>query len=172
MLEREGGESEEEPDSSSDHTASKDSFETCYESIFADLTPESLPEFVNVRELLSDIESELGEQACQELQIDPLVANCELPEEVNVRELLAEIQEELDEPYFDKFFSTCNEDSSGESQLKRYHNNQASTSNADIVTSEEEEGTSFRVSPRNDNEAAETSSTFGLFSTITRSQPS
>jgi hypothetical protein len=139
MLQREGGESEEELDSSSDHTASKDSFETCYESIFADLTPESLPEFVNVRELLSDIESELGEQACQ---FDPLVANCELPEEVNVRELLAEIQEELDEPYFDKFFSTCNEDSSGASQLKRYDNNQATTSNADIVTSEEEEGTS------------------------------
>ncbi|CAK9871404.1 unnamed protein product [Sphagnum jensenii] len=169
MLQREGGESEEEQDSSSDHTASKDSFETCYESIFADLTPESLPEFVNVRELLSDIESELGEQACQ---FDPLVANCELPEEVNVRELLAEIQEELDEPYFDKFFSTCNEDSSVASQLKRYHNDQATTSNADIVTSEEEEGTSFRVSPRNDDKAADTSSTFGLFSTITRSQPS
>jgi hypothetical protein len=151
MLQREGGESEEELDSSSDHTASKDSFETCYESIFADLTPESLPEFVNVRELLSDIESELGEQACQ---FDPLVANCELPEEVNVRELLAEIQEELDEPYFDKFFS--NEDSSGASQLKRYHNNQATTSNADI-DSEEEEGTSFRVSPRNDDKAADTS---------------
>lgn len=153
MLQREGGESEEELDSSSDHTASKDSFETCYESIFADLTPESLPEFVNVRELLSDIESELGEQACQ---FDPLVANCELPEEVNVRELLAEIQEELDEPYFDKFFSTCNEDSSGASQLKRYDNNQATTSNADI-DSEEEEGTSFRVSPRNDDKAADTS---------------
>ncbi|CAK9268712.1 unnamed protein product [Sphagnum jensenii] len=138
MLQREGGESEEELNSSSDHTASKDSFETCYESIFADLTPESLPEFVNVRELLSDIESELGEQTCQ---FDPLMANCELPEEVNVRELLAEIQEELDEPYFDKFFSTCNEDSSGASQLKRDHNNQATTSNVDIVTSEEEEGT-------------------------------
>jgi hypothetical protein len=138
MLQREGGESEEELDSSSDHTASKDSFETCYESIFADLTPESLPEFVNVRELLSDIESELGEQTCQ---FDPLMANCELPEEVNVRELLAEIQEELDEPYFDKFFSTCNEDSSGASQLKRDHNNQATTSNVDIGTSEEEEGT-------------------------------
>jgi hypothetical protein len=138
MLQREGGESEEELNSSSDHTASKDSFETCYESIFADLTPESLPEFVNVRELLSDIESELGEQTCQ---FDPLMANCELPEEVNVRELLAEIQEELDEPYFDKFFSTCNEDSSGASQLKRDHNNQATTSNVDIVMSEEEEGT-------------------------------
>ncbi|CAK9217898.1 unnamed protein product [Sphagnum troendelagicum] len=138
MLQREGGESEEELNSSSDHTASKDSFETCYESIFADLTPESLPEFVNVRELLSDIESELGEQTCQ---FDPLMANCELPEEVNVRELLAEIQEELDEPYFDKFFSTCNEDSSGASQLKRDHNNQATTSNVDIGTSEEEEGT-------------------------------
>jgi hypothetical protein len=171
MLQREGGESEEELDSSSDHTASKDSFETCYESIFADLTPESLPEFVNVRELLSDVESELGEQACQ-LQFDPLVANCELPEEVNVRELLAEIQEELDEPYFDKFFNTCDEDSSGASQLKRHHNNQASTSNADIVTSEEEEGTSSRASPRNDNKAADTSSTFELFSSITRSQPS
>lgn len=71
--------------------------------LFSNLSPDSLPEWASVAEVLSAIEEELGEDARNELE--EMLEGRELPDRVNVRELLAEIQEELGEPYFDHFLN-------------------------------------------------------------------
>ncbi len=147
MLENEGEEDEEEEVSSKQEEESV--FETCdEESVFSDLTAEKegeslLPEWVNVAELLTDIESHLGQQAHQQLQ--SMLTNCALiPEQVNVRELLSEIQEELDRPYFHNLLLKCyNQQVSGMVPPKKRRNNIPTSSPSpaaaaparDIVTS-------------------------------------
>lgn len=76
--------------------------------VFADLSPDSLPEWTSVPELLCTIETELGDEARQ--QLEQLLEGRDLPDRVNVRELLSEIQEELGEPYFDHFLDGDQDD--------------------------------------------------------------
>lgn len=71
--------------------------------LFSNLSPDSLPEWASVAEVLEAIEDELGEDARNELE--EMLEGRELPDRVNVRELLGEIQEELGEPYFDHFLN-------------------------------------------------------------------
>lgn len=70
-------------------------------ALFANLSPDALPAYASVAEVLSSIEDELGEEARNELEA--MLNGHELPDTVNVRELLREIQEQLGEPYFEKF---------------------------------------------------------------------
>lgn len=76
--------------------------------VFADLSPDSLPEWTSLPELLYTIETELGDEARQ--QLEQLLEGRDLPDRVNVRELLSEIQEELGEPYFDHFLDGDQDD--------------------------------------------------------------
>ena len=69
--------------------------------LFANLSPDALPEWASVAEVLSCIEEELGEEARSELE--GMLNGHELPDKVKVRDLLGEIQEQLGEPYFEQF---------------------------------------------------------------------
>lgn len=73
--------------------------------LFSNLSPDSLPEWASVAEVLAAIEDELGEDARTELE--EMLDGRDLPDRVNVRELLEEIQEELGEPYFDHFLNAA-----------------------------------------------------------------
>lgn len=69
--------------------------------LFANLPPDSLPEWASVEEVLSSIEAELGEDA--RIELESMLDGHDLPDRVNVRELLSDIQDELGEPYFEQF---------------------------------------------------------------------
>jgi len=73
--------------------------------LFSNLSPDSLPEWASVAEVLAAIEDELGEDA--RIELEEMLDGRELPDRVNVRELLGEIQEELGEPYFDHFLNAA-----------------------------------------------------------------
>jgi len=78
--------------------------------VFEDLSPNHLPEWTNVRELLAAIEDQLGRQVRDQIE-DALDRDPD--ETINVRELLADIQNELGGSYFD----TLLQDEEGESGL-------------------------------------------------------
>lgn len=68
---------------------------------FADLSPEDLPEWASVPELVTAIAEQLGDEAGETFA--EMLENLEIPERVNVRELLEEIEDLLGNHHFDNF---------------------------------------------------------------------
>lgn len=68
---------------------------------FAALSPEDLPEWASVPDLINAIAEQLGDQAGETFA--QMLENLELPDLVNVRELLEEIEDLLGDHHFDHF---------------------------------------------------------------------
>lgn len=79
------------------------------DGLFEDLSLDHLPEWTNLRELLSAIEEQLGRQV--RLHIEETLEERDPNEVINVRELLSDIQDELGSTYFDSIL----QDEDGES---------------------------------------------------------
>lgn len=79
------------------------------DNLFEDLSLDRLPEWTNLRELLSAIEEQLGMQVRR--QIEATLEERDPNEVINVRELLSDIQDELGSTYFDSIL----QDEDGES---------------------------------------------------------
>jgi hypothetical protein len=79
------------------------------DNLFEDLSLDHLPEWTNLRELLSAIEEQLGRQV--RLHIEETLEERDPNEVINVRELLSDIQDELGSTYFDSIL----QDEDGES---------------------------------------------------------
>jgi predicted house-cleaning noncanonical NTP pyrophosphatase (MazG superfamily) len=60
---------------------------------------DDLPEWTNLRELLSAIEDQMGRKVRE--QIEETLEDRDANEVINVRELLSDIQDELGSSYFD-----------------------------------------------------------------------
>ncbi|CAK9230986.1 unnamed protein product [Sphagnum troendelagicum] len=71
--------------------------------IFANLTPDSFPEWTSIPELLNAMEEEIGKAGREKMEEVLQDYGRDLTEYVNVPELLAEIQEELGIPYFSSY---------------------------------------------------------------------
>nr|PNR38837.1 hypothetical protein PHYPA_019115 [Physcomitrium patens] len=72
---------------------------------------EDLPEWTNLRELLSTIEDQMGRKIRE--QIEEALDNRDDNQVINVRELLSDIQDELGSSYFDSLLR--NDESSQQS---------------------------------------------------------
>jgi predicted house-cleaning noncanonical NTP pyrophosphatase (MazG superfamily) len=77
------------------------------DELFDDLL-DDLPEWTNLRELLSAIEEQMGRKVRDE--IEETLEDRDVNEVINVRELLSDIQDELGSSYFDSLLHD-NEDS-------------------------------------------------------------
>jgi Ca2+-binding EF-hand superfamily protein len=71
--------------------------------VFADLTPDSFPEWTTIPELLNAMEEEIGKAGREKMEEMLQDYGRDLTEYVNVPELLAEIQEELGISYFSSY---------------------------------------------------------------------
>lgn len=75
---------------------------------------DDLPEWTNLKELLSAIEDQMGKNVRE--QIEETLEDRDANEVINVRELLSDIQDELGSSYFDSLLHDQDQPESGTTQ--------------------------------------------------------